>query len=78
MSISVLVEKKIASYNYSTVTFIHPNWSISIFGRKKRANFAQIGRILLKLVGFLIFISKFQLKKFAALGKSNREFLDTS
>jgi hypothetical protein len=56
MSILVLVEKKIVSYNYSTVTFTYPNLSISIFGRK-------VG-ILLKLVGFLIIISKFQLKNF--------------
>jgi hypothetical protein len=45
MSISVLVEKKIVSYNYSTVTFTYPNLSISIFGQK-------IGQIMPKLVGF--------------------------
>jgi hypothetical protein len=66
MSISVLVEKKIVSYNYSTVTFTYPNLSISIFGQKK---FAQIGRILLELVGFLILISKFQLQKICFFGK---------
>jgi hypothetical protein len=65
MSMSVLVEKKIVSYNYSTVTFAYPNLSNSICGRKTMANFAQIGRIVLKLVEFLILIAKFQLKKFA-------------
>jgi hypothetical protein len=54
MSMSVLVEKKIVSYDYSTVTFTYPNLSNSVCGQKTRANFAEIGRFFLKLVGFFI------------------------
>jgi hypothetical protein len=65
MSMSVLVEKKIVSYNNSTVTFPYPNLSNSICGQKYSANFAQIGQILFELVGFSLLISKFQLKNCA-------------
>jgi hypothetical protein len=78
MSISVLVEKKKVSYNYSTVTFTNPNLSISIFGLKKGtfcpnwSDFVEIRRM---------FNFNFQIsgKKICFFGKkSNKEFLNTS
>jgi hypothetical protein len=67
MSMSVLVEKTIATNNYSTVNFASSNLLNSISGQKNGASFAQISQFLIKLVEFQILYSEIQQKKLLLL-----------
>jgi hypothetical protein len=72
MSMSLLVEKTIVTYNFSNVTFVRTNLLNSIRGRKNEANFAQIGGILFNMPDFIL---KFQISAKNFSSGKNRTIL---